>query len=120
RLAPHMRLAAEAAADLGSGDTQLAGIHAEELRAGIAIDEVALRADPHFALAVGADARQARMRLDIALMRLLSPEGALDDDVGLLEAGVDVTMAEFRPLGDIGSLLRLRLDAFGEHVGMEQ
>ena len=34
------------------------------------------------------------MRLDIALMRRLGLELALDDDVGLGEAGLDVAMAE--------------------------
>ena len=56
------------------------------------------------------------MRLDIALVRLLGLEVALDDDIGVLEARLDVAMAEFGDLGDVRGLLRLGLDTFGEAV----
>ena len=114
-----MGLAAESAADLGRRDAQLRRIHAEKLSAMIAVDEMALRADPHLALAIRSDIGEAGMRLDIALMGLLGLEGALDDDIGLLEALFDIAMAEFRALGDIGGLRRLGLDTFSKHVGVQ-
>ena len=55
---------------------------------------MALGADPELALAVGADAGEAGMRLDIALVRRLGLEAALDDDVGLPEALLEIAMAE--------------------------
>ncbi len=86
----------------------------------VAIDEVTLGADPELARAIRRDRCHAGMRLDVALVRLLGAEGALDDDVGVLEARVHVAVAELGALGDVGGLLRLRLDAFGEHLGVHQ
>ena len=42
---------------------------------------MALGADPEVGMAVGGDAGQAGMGLDIALVRLLGLVGVLDDDV---------------------------------------
>ena len=56
------------------------------------------------------------MRLDIALMHRLGGVLALDDDVGVLEAGLGVALLEGHDLGDVRRLGRLRIDAGGEHV----
>ena len=93
---PDMGFAAEAAADFGSGDAQLGHIHAQQLGAVVAVDEVALGADPQLALAIGADIGNTGMGLDIALVGLLGLEGVLDDDIGLPEALLHIAMAEFR------------------------
>jgi hypothetical protein len=93
---------------------QLGDVHAEQARAGVAHHEVALGADPELALAVRTDIGEAGVRLDIALVRRLGLEGALDDDVGLLEAGRDIAMAELVAAHDVGGLLGLRLHAVGE------
>ena len=109
-----MGLAAETAADLRRGDAQLRGFHAEQLRAVLAVDEMPLRADPEVGGAVGAHARHAGMRLDIALVRLLGLEGAFDDEIGLPETLIDVAMAVLGALGDVGRLGGLFLEALGE------
>ena len=96
------------------GDAQLGNIHAEEGGALVAVDEVALGADPEFALAIGADVGDAGMGLDVALMGLLGPERSLHDHLGLPESGVDVAMTELAPLGNVGRPGGLRLDAVGE------
>jgi len=86
----------------------------------LAVDEMALRADPEIGGAVGADARHAGMRLDIALMRLLGLEGALDDDIGVAETLMDIAMTELAALGDVGRLYRLFLEALGEESVVDQ
>ncbi len=68
------------------------------------------------ALAVGAVGAQAGMRLDIGLVHRLGGVAALDDDLGVLEAGLDVALVEVHALGDVRGLGRLRLDARGEQV----
>ena len=109
RLEEHRGLAAEAAADLRGGDAQLGDVHAEQRGADVAHHEMALGAAPELALAVGADAGEAGMRLDIALMGRLGLEAALDDDVGLGEALLDIAMAELvTRFDDVGGLLRRR------------
>ncbi len=52
----------------------------------------------------GADRDQAGMRLDIALVNGARGEGALDDDVGLLEAFGDVALLVLEAAGDVGRL----------------
>ncbi len=59
------------------------------------------------------------MRLDIALMHRLGGEVALDNNVGRLEACLDVAKLELDPLGDIRRLVRRWLDALREHVVMQ-
>ncbi len=44
----------------------------------------------------------------------------LDDEIGFLEAGLDVALREADHLGDIRRLRRLRLDTRGEDVVMEE
>ena len=56
------------------------------------------------------------MRLDIALMHRLGGVSALDDDLGVLEAGFGVALFESHDFRDIRRLRRLRIDARGEHV----
>ena len=58
-----------------------------------------------------ADADQAGMRLDIALVHGLGLEAALDDHVGLLEAGLDVAELELDRARRCWTACRLRLDA---------
>ena len=59
------------------------------------------------------------MRLDIALVDRRGFVFALDDDVRLLERRIHVAQFEDHALGDIGGRGRLRIDARGEHVVME-
>ena len=56
------------------------------------------------------------MRLDIGLVHRLGGVAALDDHLGLLEAGVDVALLEVDALGDVRRLGRLRLDTGSEQV----
>src|SRR5262249_23358219 len=98
RLHPHVRLAAEAAADFRRRHFEFRDLHAEQARADVAKREVTLRRDPQLALAVGPDAREARVRFYVALVRLLGLVAALDDDVGEFEAGLDVAVTELAPL----------------------
>ena len=60
------------------------------------------------------------MRLDVALVHGLGVEGALDHEIGLGEARRDVADRELDPLGDVGGLVRRRLDACGEQVLVQQ
>ena len=56
------------------------------------------------------------MGLDIALMRLLGLEGALDDDIGLVEALLRHRHGRIRVrLAMLDGFVRLGLDALGEH-----
>ena len=73
----------------------------------LAIDEMALGADPQLAGPVGIDACDTGVGLDIALVRLLGLEGAFDDDVGFLEARFDVTVAVLAAIGDVGGAVGL-------------
>ena len=104
-------LAAEAAADLGGGDADLGDVQAQQARAVGPHDEVALGAAPELGRAVLGDAGQGGVRLDVALMDRRGLELALDDDIGLLEAGLDVAQGDLDALGDVGGLLGLGLDA---------
>src|SRR5262249_47019098 len=83
-------LAAEAAADLRGGHADLGDVHPEETRVVGAHDEVALRAARELGRAVLGHAGQRGVRLDVALVHRRRLELALDDDVRLLEAGLDV------------------------------
>src|SRR5258707_7322487 len=80
---------------------------------------MALGTDPKLARAVGADAGETCMRLDVALVRRLGLEDALDDVVGLLETRVWVAMAELVPARDVRGLLWRGLDAFRDHVAVQ-
>ncbi len=60
------------------------------------------------------------MRLDVALVGLLGLVGLLDDDIGLLEARLDIAMAVFGDLDEVRGLGGLGLDAFGEDVVMKE
>ena len=114
------RLAAEAAADLGRGDAQIAQAGTDDLRGQRAHLEVALAGGPDFALAVGLVFRDAGVRLDVGLMHGGGLEFLLDDDVSLLEASFDVAHSEFQALGDVGRFGRWRFDAAGDHVLEQQ
>ena len=60
------------------------------------------------------------MRLDIGLVYRLGRIAPLDDDIGLAEAGVDVALGEGHPLGDVGRMGGLGVDALGEQIVMQQ
>ena len=109
-------LAAEPAADLGRGHAQIADIHAEQLRGQRAHDEMALARRPDFALAVGLDAGDRGVRLDIALVHRGGLELLLDDEIGLGKPGREVADLEFEPLRHVGGFGRRRLDPARDHV----
>jgi hypothetical protein len=108
RLEVHDRLAAEAAADLGGGHADLGDVEAQQARAVGAHDEVALRAAPQLGRAVLGHRGQRGVRLDVALVDRRRLELALDDDVGLGEAGLDVAQHDLDALGDVRRLVGLR------------
>ena len=83
-------------------------------------DEVALRAAPELGRAVLGDAGQGGVRLDVALVDRRGLELALDDDVGLLEAGLDVAQGDLDALGDVRRLLGLGLDADREQIVVQE
>ena len=56
------------------------------------------------------------MRLDVGLMHRLGGVAALDDDIGFLEARLDVAFVEIHPLGDVRRLGRLGLEVRREQV----
>ncbi len=111
--------ATEATTDFRLRHAQPGNVDAKDTRADIAHHIMALGAAPQFGAAIGRHTGKRRMRLDIALMCRLGLEAALDDDIGPLEAGFDIAMAKFETAGDVGRLLRLRIDAIGEHVVMQ-
>ena len=57
------------------------------------------------------DAGDAGVRLDVALVHRLGVNVALDDDVGLGEAGREVACANSMRLATLDGLRRRRLDA---------
>ena len=81
---------------------------------------MALARRPDLGLAVGVDARDCRMRLDIGLVDGRGLELLFDDVIGLGEALVEVADLEFEPLRDIGGLGRRGLDTAGDHVFEQQ
>ena len=120
RLEIDQRLAAEAAADLGRIHPDVGHVDAQQLGGVGADHELALAGAVDLHLAVRRRGRQAGMRLDIGLVHRLGGVVALDDHLGLGEAGLDVALGEGHDLGDVGRLGRLRLDAGGEHVVVQQ
>ena len=113
-------LAAEAAADLRRGDADPADVPSEQPRAVRAHDPMALRRHPHVGLAVLRHARHAGVRLDVALVHRLGRERALDDEIGLLEAGGDVAQHELDALGHVRGRLGRGVHAGREHIVMQQ
>ena len=94
-------LAAKTAADLGGDGADVALLNAGQHRGHGTDHELALARAPDRGLAVGRNRDEAGMRLDIALVHRARGEGALDDDVGLLEAFGDVALLVFEAAGDI-------------------
>ena len=97
-------LAAEAAADLGRDGADVAQLRRPSARRVMArtmnwpwllLQIVALPSG---------DADEAGVRLDVALVHRLGPEAALDDDLGLGEAGLDVAQLVLELAGDVGRL----------------
>ena len=95
-------LAAEGAADLGRINAQVADLHVEQRRGVVADDEMPLARAPELALAVGVEARDAALRLDIGLMHRRGLERHFDDLVGRREPGLDVAEIELVALRDVG------------------
>ena len=112
-------LAAEAAADLRRRHADVGEVDAEQGGAVGAHGELPLGAAPYLALPVLAGAGDHRVGLDIALMHRLGGEGALDDDIGLGESGLEIAAREGHLLEDVRRRLGRRLHALGEHVVVE-
>ena len=91
-------LAAEAAADLGRRHANIADRHAEQFRGQRADYEMPLARRPDLGLAVGIEAGDAGMRLDIGLVHRRRLELLVDDLVGLGKAGIDIADLELDPL----------------------
>ena len=77
---------------------------------------MALAAAPDRRRTVFGGIGDAGVRLDVALVNRLGGELVLDDSVGFGETGVGVAELELKTLGDVGSRLGLRIDAFGKDV----
>jgi len=104
-----VRLAAEATADLGRRHLELRHLHAQQGGAPVAVRELTLGRDPQFALPVRTHARKAGMRLNVALVYLLGLVTLFDDDIGFLEARVDVAVAVGRDTRIVGRFAGLVL-----------
>ncbi len=113
-------LAAEAAADLGRHDFELRDFHAADLRGVGAHHELSLAAAPDRRHAVFGDTRDAGVRFDIALVHRLGIELVLDDDVGRIEAFIEVAQFEFGAFSDVRARSRRRLDSLGDEVVVQQ
>ena len=120
RLEIDQRLAAEPAADLGRRHSDTGHVDTEQFGAIGADRELALAAGPDLHLAVGCGRDNASVRLDIGLMHGLGGILALDDHVGLAKARRDVALRKANPLGDVGGLFRLGVDALREEIVMQQ
>ncbi len=81
---------------------------------------MALGGAPHFGLAVLGIAGDAGLGLDIALVHGLGLEVVLDDDVGLLEALLNIAHGVFDALGHVGGLVGLGIDALGKDIIAQQ
>src|SRR6266508_3653689 len=101
RLAPIFTVMAE---------PEVGDFHAEQLRGVRAHHEVPLARAPELALAVGVEARDASLRLDIALVHRRGLERHLYDFVGRREAGLRITDLVLDPLRDIRRRGRRRID----------
>ena len=88
-------LAAEVAADMHRMKNQLLFRHADAIRQLAAHGERRLAARPHFCAAGRIGLDHASMRLEIRLVRHLRRERILDDQIGLLEALFDISLAPF-------------------------
>ena len=120
RLEIDIVLAAESAAELGRDHADLRNVHLEKLRALRADDEMALGGGVDLDLAVLGVARERGLGLDIALVHGLGVEFALDDEVRLREALLHVALGEIEHLGEVGRLLRRRVDALGDLFLVQQ
>ena len=120
RLQVNHRLAAEAAADFGGDELQVADLPIEDLRGHGAELEVALGAAPDGGLALLVDRRRAGVGLDVALVGHGDTVLALRHHVGLLEAGIEVAPGQSHHRGDVARLVRLFGQVLGEAVFIEQ
>ena len=96
------RLGPEAAANLQWNGLNVGNGNAHETGGVVADREMALAAGPDGQLAIGLPVGGAGVGLDVALMHWRRGGLFLDDNVGVLEALVDVAQAEFEVIGDVG------------------
>ena len=89
-------------------------LDAEQLGRVGADHEVTLRRGMDRDLSIRGVRRKAGMRLNVGLMHRLGGVATFDDDLGVLEAGVDVALLEGHDLRDVGRLGRLRVHTGGE------
>ena len=120
RLEVDVVLAAEAAAELGRRHLHLRDVHRQQLGDLGPHHEVALRRGPDLGDAAVGVVRDRGLRLDVALVRRLGAELALDDDVGLGETGVDVAELGGQHGREVRRLGRRRRDALGDLVLVQQ
>ena len=97
-------LAAEAAADLGGNGADVALRDARQQRRHGAHHELPLGRRPDRHPPIRRVGHGAGMRFDVALVHRARLEGALDDDVGLGEAGLHVAGLEHHGAGDVRRL----------------
>jgi len=95
-------LAAKATADFGGDGADVALRKAGQICRHRPHHELALARAPDRGLVVGADADEAGMRLDVALMHRAGREAALDDDFGLRKTLCDVAFLDLELAGDVG------------------
>ena len=113
-------LAAKSAADLGRGDPDVRCLDVQNLGAIGADHELALAGGPDLALAVGAEAGDAGVRLDIALVNGRRDVAAFDDHVRRGEAAGKVAALQLHARGDVGGFIGLGLKAGGEARFVQQ
>ena len=83
-------------------------------------DEVALSRAPELRLAIPGNVGEARVRLDVSLVHRAGGELALHDHIGFGEACFHIALGKFDALGYIRWFFRLRLDAHGNQIIMQQ
>ena len=120
-LEPHERLGSKRAAHRRADDADLFLRQAEELGQVHTQVERRLRARPNLQ-AVTIPARHAGVWLHVRVLRARNVVPLLDDDVGLLEAAVDVAVADAKAMADVGALLRTQAEVgrvvVGDHVAL--
>ena len=112
-------LAAEAAADLGRHDLDVAARHLQHGAAQLAHRERPLRAHPHGRLAVGIVLRHGVVRLDVALVNHRCRELPFQYDFGRGKARCQIAARKLDVVGDVRRPLIVLFLARGAQVGMQ-
>ena len=102
QVAAALALASEAAADLHGDDVDLPDGHAQDAAGVVAQGKVALAAGPDGHRVVGVPAGGGRVGLNVSLVDLAGVVLALHDDIGLGEAGLQVSGSELEVVGHVG------------------